>query len=192
MLFSKLMLSRRQFTTLASAGLATLLAGSPAQAGLARAVPLAELLKRSQRVVLGLPLDAFSRWETLGGRRRIVTYTQLQVEHDLDEKRGDVEYLVRTLGGRVGDIGQVVHGEARLERRQHGVVFLRPDDAGILHVTELAQGHYPLRAGASGVPRLYPDSQLGELVNADQSAAKRLVGRTLSEAVEALREAKRK
>src|SRR4051812_9349513 len=106
-----LMLSRR---SLLVGGLAALALGRArtAHATLVLPITLRELVSQSQHAVVGTPGAATSRWETIGGHERIVTYTPLHIEHSLDGTSPGSELTVRTLGGRVGDIGQIVAGEA--------------------------------------------------------------------------------
>jgi hypothetical protein len=78
---------------------------------------------------------------------------------------------VRTLGGTVGEIGQIVQGEAVLEHGVPAVFFLRDSVPGTYSVTGMAQGHYGLHADQAGAFRLLPSSHLPEFVNIDEEAA---------------------
>ena len=162
-----------------------------ARASLARAVPVADLVGRSLHVMVGEPLDAESRWEQFGGRKHIVTYTRMRV-HELlagADPRQD-ELLVRTLGGRVGDLGELVHGEASLTLGERSVLFVMPTrDA--LGVTAMAQGHYPLLRDAAGAERLRRSPEAAELLNEEGSAVKRFTGMQVPEARELIRRAVR-
>jgi hypothetical protein len=134
--------------------------------------------------MVGEPLDSYSVWEQLGGRKHIVTYTRVRA-HELlagvDPKQD--ELLVRTLGGRVGDLGELVHGEAMLTV---GVLFVMPTrDA--LGVTAMAQGHYPLLRDAAGAERLRRSPEASELLDEDGSAVKRFTGLQVAEARELIR-----
>lgn len=172
---------RRALSMLAAALLATLLP-SGAGASLARAVSLAELVNRSEQIVVGTPLEAHARWETLGGQRRIVTYTRVRVDAAIDGGGDSSEVLVRTLGGHVGDIGQVVSGEAVLSIGQPALMFLGRAADGVLGVTAMAQGHFPLRKDSHGTLRLTPSPRLATLLGAQHSAVRQLVGRSVPEA----------
>ncbi len=165
---------------LAAALLLTLLPAG-ASASLARAVSLAQLVSRSEQIVVGTPLEAHARWETLGGQRRIVTYTRVRVDAAIDGG-GQSEVLVRTLGGHVGDIGQVVSGEAMLSIGQRALMFLGRTPDGVLGVTAMAQGHFPLQRDGHGTLRLAPSPRLASLVGAQHSAVQQLVGRSVPEA----------
>jgi hypothetical protein len=101
------------------------------------------------------------------------------------------ELLVRTLGGRVGDIGELVHGEAMLSLGARGVLFVMPA-RGVLTVTAMAQGHYPLRRDTAGAERLRRSPEASELLHEAGSAVKRLPGLQVAEARTLLRAAVRK
>jgi len=163
----------------------------PAAATTAVALTLPELVGQSHRILLGTPESTSSRWEPIGGSRRIVSYTRVVVDEDLDGT-GDGVCLVRTLGGVVGEQGQIVHGEAQLRDGGHALVFLRRSASGALVVTGRAQGHYPLRTDSRGVVRLRPSPVLPQLVGEADGAVKRLVNRTLDEARSLVREATRR
>lgn len=169
------------------AGALGLLASRSALASLARAVPVEELVARSRHVLLAEPLDAESVWEQIGQRRHIVTYTRvraLELLAGADPKQE--ELMVRTLGGRIGDLGELVHGEAMLELGARGVLFVMPTH-GALGVTAMAQGHYPLLRDTAGVERLRRSPEAAELVGEDGSAVKRLSGLQVTEARSLLR-----
>ena len=182
------MLSRRALLACAVLGIGSW--GPSAEAGVARPVALRELVKLSQYAIVGTPVDARSTWEEVDGGRRIVTYTKLRVESSLGAAAAPREVTVRTLGGRVGKIGQVVHGEATLPIGETAVVFLSSRN-GALRVAALAQGHYPLRADTSGARRLRVSPQLSQLVGGGPSAVRDLVGRSVQEATELVRRAER-
>ena len=143
--------------------LASALVERSAQASVSRAVPLAALTQRSQHVLLGEPLDSYSVWERIGSRKHIVTYTRVRA-HELlagtDPKTDEV--LVRTLGGRVGELGdgnRVAAGEtgraegvARCVGGAHEAIELEVcERVDVEVVGDLADGHVgreELRAAA--------------------------------------------
>lgn len=177
------MLSRRQM--IQGIGLGVALAGLPrlASATMARAVTLPQLVGLSQYALVGAASDAYSRWETVGSSRRIVTYVRVEVMQPIDGRPpADRSLMLRTLGGRVGDIGQLVHGEARFEMGSPSVVFVTPDEDGILGITAMAQGHYPLSARSGDVLRLRASPNMPSLVQMQGSAVQRLVEKTVGEA----------
>jgi hypothetical protein len=182
---------RRGFVRAFTLGvLGTLLEGT-AQASVARAVPLEALTGRSRHVLLGEPLDAYSVWERLGGRKHIVTYTRVRA-HELlagADPQAD-ELMVRTLGGQVGELGELVHGEALLRVGHRSVMFVMPSHDA-LAVTAMAQGHYPLRRDG-GIERLLRSPNANELIDEAGSAVKRLPGLQVPEARSLLNQLVRK
>jgi hypothetical protein len=120
----------------------------------------------------------------VGSSRRIVTYVQVEVTQPIDGRPPpDTTLFLRTLGGQVGDIGQLVHGEARFELGSQSVMFVAPDEDGVLGITAMAQGHYPLRADtASEIVRLRPSPNMPSLTRVEGSAVQRLVSKTVVEA----------
>lgn len=185
------MLIRRQFL----AGVGTVAAGAmlpgSALGGVARGLLLEQLVQRSVHIFRGRPLEAHSEWARFGEQRRIVTYTRVRVDEPL--AGGDEpELLIRTLGGTVGKLGQVVHGEAELLVGEDCLAFAMPFKDGVLGVTGMAQGHYPLASDASGVLRLNPSRQLAVLLDDQGSAVARLRGRTVLEARDLVKQAGRR
>jgi hypothetical protein len=139
------------------------------------------LVATSTAILVGAPRNAVSRWETQGGSRRIVTVSEVEVlEVHARRPPKDSWVQVQTLGGQVGDVGQLVHGEAALSLDRPQVLFLRPFDQGRLRVTALAQGHYPLGEDETGTPRLSASPRLAEFIRKDAfGAVARLRGKTL-------------
>lgn len=183
---------RRGFVRVAALGALGALFSKQVQASVSRAVPLEALTERSQHVVLGESLDSYSVWERVGGRKHIVTYTRVRA-HELlagADPKAD-ELLVRTLGGTVGELGELVHGEAVLRIGKRSVVFVMPSrDA--LAVTAMAQGHYPLLRDKAGAERLLRSPHAAELVDEAGSAVKRLPGLQVAEARSLLQQVVRK
>jgi hypothetical protein len=137
----------------------------------------------SQYALVGAATEAYSRWESVGSSRRIVTYVQVLVTQPIDGRPPpETSLLLRTLGGRVGDIGQLVHGEAKFELDAPAVVFLAPDSDGVLGVTAMAQGHYPLSRESRDVARLLASPNMPSLTQVQGSAVERLVRKTVLEA----------
>ena len=181
-LSGKAPLARRAFLAAGVCGVGALLVTRPAQATLFRGLSLSELVKASELIVLATPLDASSHWELLGGRQRIVTDTRVRVEDVVakDAPR-DGELLVRTLGGTVGERAALVYGEAALFLNQTSMLFMLRD-AGVLRVTGMAQGHYPLFADSNQALRLMQSAHPPELVGEAEPAMHLLPGQELSHA----------
>jgi len=185
------MLSRRDTLRLlaGTVGLVALPRGAWASRSVAASLP--ELVERSDRVALVTSQGGESAWEEVGSRRRIVTYTRVRVDELVAGVGADGELVVRTLGGRVGRIGQVVHGEARLLRGEPCLLFLREPEHGLHVVTARAQGHFPIRVDSDGVSRLRSSPNRGELAHHERSASHELVGRSVSEAKAVIRRSRR-
>lgn len=181
-------MDRRGFARVAAAGALAVLGVKPASASLSRAVGLEVLVSRSRHVLVAEALDAESVWERVGDRRRIVTYTRLGVHEVLGgQAPPDPELLVRTLGGRVGDLAELVHGEAVLSLGGRGVLFTMPS-RGALAVTAMAQGHYPLVRDKVGTERLRRSPAAQELLGEPGAAVERLVGLDLESTRRLLRQ----
>jgi hypothetical protein len=170
---------------LASCGAGLLLCRG-SRASVSRALRLEELVARSEHVLLGEPLAADCMWEQIGSRKHIVTYTRLRVVELFAgaDPRQD-ELMVRTLGGRVGELGELVHGEANLQIGERSVLFVTHANAP-LAVTGMAQGHYPLWRDA-GRERLQRSPEAVELLNEAGGAVQRLHGLELGQARQLLR-----
>ncbi|HEY4119906.1 MAG TPA: hypothetical protein VGM56_18695 [Byssovorax sp.] len=126
---------------------------SVAEASVSRLLSLDELVAGATHVVVATPMERKAVWEEIGGSKRIVTYTRIDVARTvLGSAHGSV--WVRTLGGAVGNVGQSVAGEAKLTIGQQAVIFLF-DAAGVTVVSGRAQGHFPV--GADNTLRSSPD-----------------------------------
>jgi len=161
---------------------ATLATASVAHATTARAVSLVDLVRRSSRIARATALDSFARLEDIGGARHVVTYSRLRIDDSIQGASGDSETLVRTLGGRVGDLGEIVHGEAELSLNETCLVFLMQDPNGVELVTAMAQGHYPVAIDGGGTPRLRLGRNMPLLVGKAPSAVAQLAGKPFTEA----------
>jgi hypothetical protein len=137
-----------------------------ASASLARRLTLLELVRASDAVIVGTALASSSRWEKVAGRRRIVSYTRTRADESW-AGNAPAEIIVRTLGGRVGDTGEIVHGEAVLLIGEPAVLFVSPALGDSVRVTGMSQGHYPLRRDDRGILRLSASPRGFELDGAD-------------------------
>ena len=163
---------------------ASLAWATEAAATTARAVSLRDLVQRSTRVVRATPLDSFARSEAIAGTQHIVTYSRVRVDDSIRGDSTETEILVRTLGGTLGAVGEIVHGEAELALNQQCIVFLGTDAQGIPFVSAMAQGHYPLTLDSRGAPRLSASRNLPHLLHgaAPVSAVEQLDGIDVNEA----------
>lgn len=112
----------------------------PAEASVSIAVPFESLVRDAEAVAVAAPVESKSVWE--GGR--IITYTRLRVEQGVAGSPGS-EVWVRTLGGVVGDVGQLVDGEPVFPAGKSSLLFLRKFKAdGTWEVSARAQGQFPV------------------------------------------------
>jgi hypothetical protein len=175
-------ISRRTILTSLGVTVGAELVPRLASATWVRGMSLQELVSRSRHAVIGTPLDARCLYVTIGGRRMLVTETRLRVDGMLAlEPPGEAELVVRTLGGQLDGVGELVHGQAEFVRGQLCVGFFERAPDGACWVTGMAQGHYPLES-TDAVLKLRASPQLPVIRDWEQSAVKRLVGTRLSEA----------
>jgi hypothetical protein len=185
-------LSRREFLVGVGAGLLTASVTKPAAATVVRSVSLPKLVQSSRRIVVMTALVSDCHFEELGRRRRIVTDTRVRIEEYVAKGPGsDSELMVRTLGGSVGRLGELVHGQARLAIGETCVAFLLQGPDGLHYVNAMAQGHYPLASEAT-TRRLLRSPDMPEILGIEGSAVKELVGSELSAAAARVRTLSRK
>jgi hypothetical protein len=76
---------------------------------------------------------------------RIYTYTHLRVTRAVaGELATGGEAWVRTMGGVVGKVGQIVEGEAAFAPGETSLLFVRPGPVGAYVVTARGQGQFPV------------------------------------------------
>jgi hypothetical protein len=148
----------------AACALVAALVVADARASVSIAVTWDGLLRESTAAALVTALEGRSVWEG----DRIYTYTHVRVDRGVagELTTGD-DAWVRTMGGVVGKVGQVVDGEPVLTRGQSSLLFLhgipaRP--AGAYDVTARGQGQFPLVADEKTPPRLVRSTSAGGLV----------------------------
>ncbi|MBS2020433.1 MAG: hypothetical protein JST00_46680 [Deltaproteobacteria bacterium] len=120
----------------------SLVVPSDAHASVSIAVGFEALVKDADAVGVVTPVEAKSVWED----GRIYTYTKVKVDQSV---AGDVgtgsEGWVRTMGGVVGKIGQMVDGEPVLTVGKPSLLFLRSfKQGGTWQVSARAQGQFPV------------------------------------------------
>jgi hypothetical protein len=185
------MVDRRTTLGLLATGLlGTILPAAPASAGAAVSISLNELVRRSRRIILGTSVGGESRWEVVAEQRRIVTYHQLRTDELVAGDAAENQLVVRTLGGRVGEVGQIVHGEAMIVRGQPALLFLSDTSRPFHYVTARAQGHYPVFTDARGTRRLRGSPYRAVLTEASDSAGRRLINRNVAEGIQLVRDAR--
>lgn len=134
-----------------------------AHASVSIAVTWDTLLRGSTAAAVMTPIDAQSVWED----GRIYTYTRLRVDRSVAGglATGDNAW-VRTLGGVVGKIGQLVEGEAVFVTGQSSLLFVHDGPTGSLVVTARGQGQFPIAdADASHPARVVHSIDVGALMH---------------------------
>ncbi len=152
----------------------------PASSTMVLAVSLPDLVAQSEHVVLGVPRRVSCHFETIGNARRIVSDIEVEIEQGFrGTARVGTTLMVRTLGGTVGKIAQVVPGEAPLTLDTPQLLFLGRGRDGHLHVSAMAQGHYPLQSQLTE-HFLSASPGLDGVIWRDDSAVRRLHGQSLT------------
>jgi hypothetical protein len=136
------MTSVRLFAFLLVASLACI--SADARASVARPATLQDLVRDSSAAVVYIARTQTSAWED----GRIVTTTRGTVDQSVAGAlaEGD-EVEIRTLGGSVGDVGQIVEGEPIFAIGRRDLVFLRATGERRYVVTGRAQGQYAVATG---------------------------------------------
>jgi len=134
-------------TALSAVALA--LAFGDARASVSIAVTWEGLLRESTAAAVLTPVESHAVWEN----GRIYSYTRMHVDRVV---AGDLatggDAWVRTMGGVVGDIGQIVEGEAMLADGKPSLLFLRAGPPVALDVTARGQGQFPVVAASADAP----------------------------------------
>ncbi len=128
-----------------AAPLGVSLRASDASASVSIAVTWEALLRESTSTAIATPVESTAIWEN----GRIYTYTRVRIDRAIAGllSTGD-DAWVRTRGGIVGDIGQLVDGEPVLSPGRSALLFLHPGPVGAFEVTARGQGQFPVVAGA--------------------------------------------
>lgn len=140
---------------------ALLLGAQTAAASVVEALSLADLVKRSEHVVVATAGERMSR----RNGNVIVTDVQLKIDEGLKggSQRGDT-LIATLLGGVTEGLGLQVPGEAALPEGAQLVVFLRrTKESKDLRVVGMAQGALPIEV-RSGKPMVQPPSHDVELM----------------------------
>jgi hypothetical protein len=156
------------------AAVATMAMDRPAEASVSVTALFQQLVVRSTVVAVATPGEQRSVWED----GRILTYTRVHIDSAVagDLAEGS-EAWVRTLGGIVGDVGQLVEGEAVFSIGRPSLVFLEPAGAAAFAVSGRAQGQFGLVADAStSATLLRRSASVGHLVAAPSPASAAVFG----------------
>jgi hypothetical protein len=153
-----------------------------ARASVSIAVLFEALVGDTTTACIATPTEQHAVWE--GGR--IVTYTRVHIDDGIAGELGTGrETWVVTLGGIVGDVGQIVEGEATLRVGLPSLLFLRPDPSaaggGAHIVTARAQGQFHVRVDPKTRLQTFQTSPaMGVLYPPPPSMLTRVRSRTLA------------
>lgn len=143
---------------LASAALLALVAGlmptTNAAASSVVRLDLPSLSERAELIVVARVEKTESRFIT-SKSQRIVTDVTLVAEQTVLGPQAATRFVVRHLGGEVGDIGQLVQGEASYAVGERVVVFAA-ERQGALFAVGMAQGVLHAYEDQNGVARVPP------------------------------------
>jgi hypothetical protein len=160
-----------------------------ARASVSVAITFDALVQDSSAVVIGTPTEQRSVWEGA----HIYTYSRMHVDSPIVGKLDrDDELWVRTMGGIVGKVGQIVEGEADLTLGRPSLFFLRRSPAGIYVVSAHAQGQFGLYTDEQMKLRVRKSSAVGALFQPRGTdgtaalAAEVIHGRTVAEAAQSI------
>ncbi len=142
----------------------TLLIGLPVGATTLLRTDVAELSSASDTIVQGTVRRVQSRGS--GDGRRIVTDVEIEVTDTLKGQPGGT-VLVTQPGGKVGDIGQVVHGLATFSPGEEVIVFLEKRGKVSFQVSSMAQGKFQVRRDADGKTVLAVPESTGDTLLLD-------------------------
>lgn len=147
---------------LALAPLAAATVATDAQASVMIAVPFESLVKDADAVAVVVPEEAKSVWE----EGRIYTYTKVRIDQGVAGDTAGPEVWIRTMGGVVGKIGQLVDGEPVFTVNKPALLFLRKFKAGgTWEVSARAQGQFPVVLDeAKKTKRLVRSANVGVLL----------------------------
>ena len=119
---------------------AILLSLGSAYATTIQALSMKQRTQRADRVIIGEVQHI--RYEKAVNAQRIYTVTTIKVIESLKgDAKKDMLLTVRQIGGQMGEWSQYVPGDARFEKQEEVLVFLRHDPRDDLHfLVGMAQG----------------------------------------------------
>lgn len=131
-----------------------LFAAAPVTASTFVAMSADELVSQADAVVVGRVIDRVSAWTESG--RLIYTDNMVAVD-EVVFGEADATVMVRTFGGRVGDIVVEAHGFPRFEDGERVLLFLaRDEEIGAVRVLGHQQGQFRVVTRLDGVTLAVP------------------------------------
>lgn len=173
-------IARRSLLLGAGAAALGLSTARRADATLLRGLTLRSLVSQSEHILIVQPLESHSRHLEVGGRRSIVTETLVRVQDVVAWRTPETsELVIRALGGRIGNIGEIVHGQPELQLGTSSLTFLTRGKDGTHWVLGMAQGHYPIVQRSRQDSRLAASRNLPTIRDWESSGARQLIGKNL-------------
>lgn len=152
---------------------------SPARASVLMAMDLETLTNSADHVLVGTVEKVESHYLSPASRY-IVTDVTVRSERNLLGVPEGTRFVVRKLGGAVGELGQLVHGEASYQVGEQVLLFAS-ERQGAFYAVGMAQGALHIYRDSAGVQRVGVDLAGAELSGPALAAAPS--GRTLDEVV---------
>lgn len=92
---------------------------------------VSELTQGADAIIVGRVLDVNSQWNSLG--EHIFTYNIIAVEEYIKAPIGEYKYevVIRTFGGKVGSLGELVDSEPIFKKDERILLFLKKDTEGV-------------------------------------------------------------
>ena len=159
-----------------------------------RQLALGQMVEKSDKAFVGLVLSTKSRWSEDGGR--IVTDAYIEVIENVRGTTGGEVVVVTWLGGTVGNLGMLVHGDAKASVGDKAVFFTQ-ERGGTRFVTGMAQGLYQVDTDERGTERIrrdlsaitfLPEGRIGQTSHALTEAGSSKTPRTLREFLSQVRQ----
>lgn len=142
-------------------GAAAFASPKPSRASIVVAALFDAVVADSSDAAVVTPVEQRALWEN----GRIYTYTRVHVDRPVAGSLGaGADAWVRTMGGVVGKVGQVVDGEPTFTVGRPSFVFLHANEAtasGTFDVTARAQGQFPVVLGEDQRARLRASAAVG-------------------------------
>jgi hypothetical protein len=144
-----------------AASLAGLHFATDARASVSLAATWDGLLHESTAAAVVSYVEARPVWED----GRIYTYTHVRVDRAVaGELAQGGDTWVRTMGGIVGKVGQIVEGEAAFAPGETSLLFLRRGPVGAYVVTGRGQGQFPIVNEDPQVPQKVVRSHIAGMI----------------------------
>jgi hypothetical protein len=166
-------------------GVALALSGPVASATTLAALDLPTLSSGADRVLLGTVERVESHYLSEGSAY-IVTDVTIRCERELLGVPVGSRFVVRHLGGVVGELGQRVHGEASYRTGEQVLLFAK-ERGGAFYAMGMAQGAMHVFTDPQGIARVDVALDQAELVAPSGQAVPTVSGRPLEDVLSSVR-----